>query len=259
MKRSIPYRLCALFSAWALCLCLMGCGGETDVKERLQAAAGQQGASSAAESGPQQDLWPHMTPQEAAALRVGSWEGSAYTNEWAGLQFTLPDGWAILTAEQIAGVIGAGVEAISDGFGGELDPEATSASISETDTYAFYVMHAGADATFFLDILDRQAAGLPDLTPEEYLRQCIALLDRMDNAQVEAGEIEPAEFCGQQGFAVDFDLTLEGGATARQSYFTFERERYLATYVLSAVGEEGAAAAQALTAGFAALPPSGPD
>jgi hypothetical protein len=47
-------------------------------------------------------------------LSRGTWNDDVYTNEFAGIQFTLPEGWLVATDEEIANIMGMGAEVMGD-------------------------------------------------------------------------------------------------------------------------------------------------
>lgn len=169
--------------------------------------------------------------EDVGAWDTGFWEENIYRNPWADIAFVLPDGWNALTTEQILTLLGAGADIIS----GELntDKESLSASISETDLYAFYTMKATGDAFFFLDIYDREAGGVPDMTPEEYLSQLTAIYENLTGYTVTAGETEYDTFCGKN--SVGKALMLENTENTEappsvQTYMVVEHGSYLLVY-----------------------------
>lgn len=44
----------------------------------------------------------------------GTWEGNTFTNSFADLTFEMPDGWVAATDEEIASLMGVGVEVLKD-------------------------------------------------------------------------------------------------------------------------------------------------
>ena len=51
-------------------------------------------------------------PQSGDTIRRGVWKNGIYTNESAGLQFLLPDGWFIATDQEIADMMGVGLDVL---------------------------------------------------------------------------------------------------------------------------------------------------
>lgn len=169
---------------------------------------------------------------------TGTWDDRDYYNEWTKMSFTLPEGWYALTAEQIAQLVGGGVEFIAEDFGMEVDD--FSAQISETDYYDFYTTNAEGMAFFWLDIFNRQAAGVPSITSQEYLQQLRAGFESLSSIDYECGEIAEDTLQGNSGYSMDATLSLDGEVVAIQSYFVQEKDEYLLMYAVSANNEAGA-------------------
>lgn len=60
---------------------------------------------------------PAETPTESgtpAGLDRGTWTGNVYTNAFASIQFTLPEGWVAATDEEIAALMGQAADLFTD-------------------------------------------------------------------------------------------------------------------------------------------------
>ncbi|MCL2563642.1 MAG: hypothetical protein FWE08_06365 [Oscillospiraceae bacterium] len=75
------------------------------------------------------DRRPAETPdagdvtQAAGEAKRGSWDGDVFISEYLGLQFTLPSGWAAASDEEMAEIMGMGIDVIDgmDLFGLDMD------------------------------------------------------------------------------------------------------------------------------------------
>lgn len=61
---------------------------------------------------PTQTLLPTSTPEPT--LTKGTWEGDAFTSNFARLRFTLPKGWKALSDEELAKIMGVAEELLKD-------------------------------------------------------------------------------------------------------------------------------------------------
>ncbi len=174
---------------------------------------------------------------EAGDMDLGSWDGNTYRNDWLEVTFALPDDWMVLNGDQILQVLGAGSEVISNDLG--LDGDSLSAQISETDYYAYYTLKVDGGAYFFLDIFDKAAAGVPNMTTDEYLQQSAALFNAMSSIDVEIGDPEEAALGGKAGKGVMITMSAND-VTSQLLYLAIDMEDYIAVYCFSANTQEGA-------------------
>ncbi len=105
---------------------------------------------------------------------TGSWNGNTYKNDRFGFSVSIPKDWLVLTQDQILTIAGVGTSVLSDGL--NTDADSLYASISETDTYLFYVMKSNNEGAYFIDLYDREAGKVPNMTVQEYLQQTSAVL-----------------------------------------------------------------------------------
>lgn len=163
---------------------------------------------------------------------VGSWDGNVYTNQWLNLTFTLPEGWYAATAEEIAQILDLGSNIVASDLA--QDQEGLSARISETDTYAFYIYKEDGAAVAFLDLFDCQAAGVPELTAEEYLQQMKAVFEYMESVKAEIEDLGDMSLGGLSGTAMAIRMELpDYGASGKQTYFAAKKDDYIAAVCFS--------------------------
>ena len=105
---------------------------------------------------------------------TGYWNGNTYKNDRLGFSFSIPKDWLILNQDQILTIAGVGNSVVADGL--NTDADQLYASISETDTYLLYVMKSDGGAAYFIDLFDRNAGKVPNMTAQEYLQQTSAVL-----------------------------------------------------------------------------------
>ena len=197
--------------------------------EALPSSAAVSSSEAVSSSAPAVSSEPPV--EEVGECDPGYWVEDSYFNVWADVAFTLPKGWMKLTSDQILDILGAGADVLS----GELntDKESLSASISETDLYAFYTMKANGEAFFFLDIYDKEAGGVPNMTAEEYLSQLTALFESLSACKITTGELEFNTFCGKQavGTAIMMESTEDpDAAPSIQAYIVVEHGSYFLVY-----------------------------
>jgi len=226
-------RFVKLAAVAALCLLLAACGGSSPASADTSAAGPAGAASSSEAAAPSAS--ESAQASAAQAPPAGTWQGNVYTNTWTGLTFTLPKGWRPLTAEEIGKVLGAGANYLSDAVPG-LDGETYSAFIGNTDYYDFYTASSDGMASFFLDVYDPVAAGVPGVTAEQYLQSVSQLLSSVKGLKVEAGQIEDDEFCGHPCKSLNLTMSAADGSTspATQAYSVFQCGHYLLCYCASA-------------------------
>ena len=235
-------RVVSLFCALVLSVSLLaGCGsaGSSDSGAEPQSAPVTD-ATPEADAEPDADPTPEPVAEEVeqTEIQLGSWDGQTYTNSWTGITFTLPDGWAPLTSEQILQIVGAGNDVVEDSL--DLESGSLSADTGGIDTYDFYAMRADSTAGFFCDIVNPAAAGTPSMTPEEYVQQASAMLQMMDGITVSAEDPEETTFGPLSGIQLNMTTTADAtGMTTAMSYFVSAKDGYLLVYFLSASSQEG--------------------
>lgn len=217
-------------------LLLSGCGSSS-------AAAAAPSASAAPEP------TPTATPEETAVVSQADnyksvWEGSTCSNYWNNVVFTMPDGWYQLTEDQIAQVTGAGTDAISNDLSIDKDQIVSQQSATCND---FYISNAAGTATFYSEIIDREALGLPNLTPEQYLQQTKAVLESMTTISAGCDEIVDNTMGQNEGKSMNVTIKDANGSTAAiESMFVNERDGMLVSYIATAMDQDGVSQLQGI-------------
>lgn len=243
MKLRILSLTCALMLSVSL---LAGCGSTrpSDPAEESQSTSTTQADPDSA-SEPASD--PASEPaveeeeqeEEQSEIQLGSWDGQTYSNSWTGITFTLPDGWTMLTNDQIQEISGTGSELMEE----SMDMESGSLAANDgVDTYDFCAMRDDGSAMFLCDVVNPAVVGVSSLTPEEYLQQ-ISFVMQASNALTVTTE-DPVEttFGPLTGLQMNMTTVAEDiGRTTAMSYFVSAKDDYLLAYLLMAYSQEGAA------------------
>ena len=177
--------------------------------------------------------------EEQPEIQLGSWDGQTYTNSWTGITFTLPDGWTVLTNDQIQEIAGTGGELIEESL--DMDSGSLTAA-NGVDTYEFYAVRGDGTAVFFGDIVNPAAAGTPSMTPEEFLQQTNSMLQATDGLTVTTEDPVETTFGPLTGMQMNMTTVAEDiDLTTAMSYFVSAKDGYLLVYLLTASSQEGAA------------------
>lgn len=103
-------KLSIALAACLLAVSVSACGGQGSTettKAQAETAAATQ-ASEAAKTGSEETTAAEETteaPEEAAGdINAGTWNDNVYTNEAAGIVFTMPDGWMDILTDEIKGM-----------------------------------------------------------------------------------------------------------------------------------------------------------
>ena len=222
--------------------------------ENRPARSGLAAASSAASASPSTSPSSSASSLVSDAERIGRWEGQTYVNDWANFTFTIPDDWVVLSAEQIAQIVGAGSDLVASDL--DTDKSQLSAKIGKTDTYAFYVMSPDGSSYIFLDLFDREAAGLPDITPEEFRQQTensLSSLTTISSFTETTGDGSKfLDFTGSE-MLIALSKPDTGELLAHQWYFVGEKDRYLLDFMEGASSDEAMAVSDEVLATFTTL------
>lgn len=257
MKQKLFLPALALAAALTLAACGQTAASSAaagTAAENRPARSGLAAASSAASASPSTSPSSSASSLVSDAERIGRWEGQTYVNDWANFTFTIPDDWVVLSAEQIAQIVGAGSDLVASDL--DTDKSQLSAKIGKTDTYAFYVMSPDGSSYIFLDLFDREAAGLPDITPEEFRQQTensLSSLTTISSFTETTGDGSKfLDFTGSE-MLIALSKPDTGELLAHQWYFVGEKDRYLLDFMEGASSDEAMAVSDEVLATFTTL------
>ena len=114
-----------------------------------------------------------ISAKDTSAI-AGYWNGNTYKNDRFGFSVSIPNDWLILNQDQILTIAGVGNSVLTDTL--NTDADQLYASISETDTYLFYAIKSNYGGAYFIDLYDREAGKVPNMTVQEYIQQTSAML-----------------------------------------------------------------------------------
>ena len=179
-----------------------------------------------------------------AANFISAWDGDTCNNFWNHVMFTVPDGWYRLTEDQIAQITGAGTDAVAGDLSMDKDKITAQQSAACND---FYISNAAGTATFYSEIIDPAALGVPNMTPEEYLEQTKAVLESMTSITAECDEIADDNLAGNDGKSMSVTIKdADGNTAAIESLFVNANDGMLVSYIAMAKDQDGASQIQSL-------------
>lgn len=180
---------------------------------------------------------------DAGTLERGLWEDGVYTSDFAGIRFTLPEGWLSASDEEIASLMGLGTELMVEGgqpITQELvelrtltDMMASNPAIGTNVIITFENMGlvpggSQIDATGYLEIVSQQVDGMT-----------------AGGITYSMGDIT-TEMLGQKEYAaMSAEMLVEAAnSTMRQYYYAERVGNYIVLIVLSGADEADITLAQ---------------
>ena len=165
---------------------------------------------------------------EEKELSRGVWTENVFTSEFSGITFTMPEGWASGTDEEIAALMQVGIDNLT-AAGTEVDAEALKAGIVY-DMLARDTVSNGS-VTISFEQVEEPSDGA-EKTPEElYVEQLITQVLTFQ-PDVVFGEIGAASIGEHSYTRVDSSVSIDGiGIT--QTYLVRKIGNFIQTIVIS--------------------------
>jgi len=174
---------------------------------------------------------------ESAKFDAGKVVGNVYTNEYAGLTFTAPDGWTFASDEEIADLMGISMDLVTENEAAQKIAELTT---------VYGMMAKSADQLSNVQVVfENTALSGSKLSAEEYVEIIASQLDTVYDdfgATYEASDIRTIKIGANEYIYMDIFVDL-GGVVLEQGYACRKVDsKYMANIVITAYEEGGAAA-----------------
>ena len=171
--------------------------------------------------------------EKSGSFTKGEVEDGVYTNEFAGLTFEIPDGWDVLSDEEIMATMNAGLEV----GGSSMDAD----SVMGTTTYDLVARDSSIGESVMIIFEDLSKYSY-EFTPDDYIRLAktsteYTLPDIDIDWDLDGKE---ASLCGEDFKVYSMEAEIEAyGVSMYQEYHIAEKDGYmiLVTYSGSSAGE----------------------
>ena len=157
-------------------------------------------------------------------LSRGTWDGDVYTSEFAGLKFTLPEGWTRSTDEEIAEVMQLGEEVLADE--GKYNSELAKL------TTVYDMMAKSADQTANIQVMMEKTT----YDVDAYAATLKKGLEEVQSIPYEVGEPTETTICGNTYKAVTATVEMSG-VKMEQSYYIRVEGDYMVAIIVTSAGD----------------------
>ncbi|MFA6664247.1 MAG: hypothetical protein WCS21_08030 [Lachnospiraceae bacterium] len=191
-----------------------------------------------------------VLPASQAGMVTSLWNGDNCTNYWSNVSFTLPAGWLKLTSDQIATAESTGLNVITNNLSLTTGTSTTgTAGTAGTATAAgtgamvtdYYLMNSTGTASFSSQIIDRNAAGVLNMTPEEYLGQIKAVMESLTSLNLACSEAADDSVAGTEAKTMGITLADSNGTPVILEAITVEQiGQFLVMYISATSTTDGA-------------------
>ncbi len=158
-------------------------------------------------------------------LSRGKWEDKVYTNEFADLKFTLPDGWTRSTDEEIAETMQLGEEVLKN----------ENLYISEISklNVVYDMMAKNASTGGNVIVMMEKNAG----TAKDYADSLKTQLEKVTQMNYTIGDITEAKI-GDNAYTVVAAKASVSGATVFQSYYLRDEGDYVVAVLVTETSQD---------------------
>ena len=208
-----------------------------------------------------------VLPASQAGMVTSLWNGDNCTNYWSNVSFTLPAGWLKLTSDQIATAESTGLNVITNNLSLTTGTSTTGTSTTGTSTTGtsttgtsttgtagtataagtgamvtdYYLMNSTGTASFSSQIIDRNAAGVLNMTPEEYLGQIKAVMESLTSLNLACSEAADDSVAGTEAKTMGITLADSNGTPVILEAITVEQiGQFLVMYISATSTTDGA-------------------
>ena len=198
-----------------------------------------------------------VLPASQAGMVTSLWNGDNCTNYWSNVSFTLPAGWLKLTSDQIATAESTGLNVITNNLSLTTGTSTTGTSTTGTSTTGtagtataagtgamvtdYYLMNSTGTASFSSQIIDRNAAGVLNMTPEEYLGQIKAVMESLTPLNLACSEAADDSVAGTEAKTMGITLADSNGTPVILEAITVEQiGQFLVMYISATSTTDGA-------------------
>ena len=174
---------------------------------------------------------------ESAKFDPGKVVGNVYTSEYAGLTFTAPEGWTFASDEEIADLMGLSMELVTDNEAAQKIAELTT---------VYGMMAKSADQLNNVQVVfENTSLTGSKLSAEDYVELVASQLDTVYadfGATFEASDVETIKIGTNDYSYIDISVDMGDGLVLEQGYACRKIDKYMASIVITAYEEGGAAA-----------------
>lgn len=169
--------------------------------------------------------------EDGKSFSRGVWTDNVYTNEFAELSFTLPDGWVAASEEEMAQLMGVTAEMLE---GANLDSALATLQI----IYDMQVTDATTRDNINIIFENLARSNSSDITEEEYLEFSKNSMSGMTNLDYSFGDdIGKQTLGGNEYFYVDAHVTANG-VEIYQRIFVKKIDKYMVNITVTNIGSE---------------------
>jgi hypothetical protein len=115
-----------------------------------------------------------QTPPEGGVLMRGTWNGRTYTSDYLGLSLTTPAGWTVATDQEIAAVMGVGMDFMQEFSSGIIPDAFWNMAMA---TMIIDVVTANPNGDSIQIAFERLTFPHTEMTELEYIQHSVALLE----------------------------------------------------------------------------------
>lgn len=160
---------------------------------------------------------------------MGEWKGNTYSNEFLGLKFNLPQGWAYSSDEEIAQMMNVGAELLND-------DQKIAAELAKL-TSVYYMVANNPNTGDSVSILSEKP--MMDVTTEYYLDQLKTQLAAVESMNYEIGDTSKEKVSGKEFETLTVTASMSGIEVAQKYYVCKMDEYFVCIIATSTSGETG--------------------
>ena len=189
MKKTLKVLL-VLVMLCAVTLALVGCGNDENTNKDNTVNNNQN----------------NEDKEQTVEISRGEWKDNKYVNEFAGIEFNLPEGWEKYSDEEIAQLMNIGVETLNE------DQQKLAELAEQSGVYGMVVNDPSTAANIMLMI----EKPVLKVTPDYYLSSVKQQLEAVEAMNYEVGETYTTKIANEDYYALDATVT---GYPISQHYF----------------------------------------
>ena len=191
MKKTLKVLL-VLVMLCAVTLTLVGCGNDEDTNKDNTVN--------------NESNVNNNNEETTVEISRGEWQGNKYVNDFAGVTFNLPEGWAKYSDEEIAQLMNIGVETLNE------DQQKLAELAEQSGVYGMVVNDPSTAANIMVMI----EKPVLKVTPDYYLSSIKQQLEAVDAMDYEVGETYTTKIANEDYYALD---AVVAGYPISQHYF----------------------------------------
>lgn len=159
--------------------------------------------------------------EKSGSFTRGKVEDNVYSNKFSGLTFEIPDGWTILSDEEVSNAVGAGLDA----GGSSVDSD----TLLSTSTYDCMVssMTTGESFTFLFEDVSAYSGSM---TIDNYIDAAkLTTAYSMPGMEIDWHvDGEKGTLCGMEYDVFSVEIGMESyGISVNQEYYVTEKDGYM--------------------------------